>query len=112
MRRGTWIFSDLDRLAPREAERAARLWAALEGAGQRVINHPTRTLGRYELLRALHEAGVNDFDVWRVSESRPPPCFPVFLRMESDHRGPIGSLVTDREAWRAALAALGQGPKV
>lgn len=106
VRRGTWIFSDLERLAPREAERAARLWNALERAGQRVVNHPTRALGRYELLRTLHEAGLNDFDVWRVSEGRTPPRFPVFLRMESDHRGSIGSLVNDREAWRAALAAL------
>ena len=106
VRRGTWIFSDLERLAPREAERAARLWAALERAEQRVINHPTRALGRHELLRGLHEAGVNDFDVWRVSESRPPPRFPVFLRMESDHRGPIGSLVGDRDAWHAARFAL------
>lgn len=106
VQRGTWIFSDLERLSPYEAERAARLWEVLHRAGQRVVNHPTRALGRYELLRVLREDGLNDFDVARVSDGRTPPRFPVFLRMESDHRGPIGSLVPDAEAWRNALAAL------
>ncbi len=106
VRRGTWIFSDLERLPPRDAERAARLWSALDRAGQRVLNHPTRSLRRFELLRRLHEGGVNAFDVWRLNEARTPTRFPVFLRMESDHRGSLGDLVRTPDEFRMAVRDL------
>jgi hypothetical protein len=81
-RAGAYVFADLERLGPRDAERAARLHRALEAAGSRALNHPTRSLRRYALLRALHEGGINRFDVYRVSEARRPRRFPVFLRAD------------------------------
>lgn len=105
---GTWIFSDVDRLAPAHREEAAvfrdRLVAA--GAATALHNDPLRTMGRYELLRTLHEAGVNDFDVYRCTEARRPRRYPVFLRTEDDHVGAASALLEDEAALDAALAKL------
>jgi hypothetical protein len=46
-----------------------------------VLNDPRRSLLRFELLRSLHEAGVNAFNAYRPGET--PVRFPVFLRPES-----------------------------
>ena len=48
---------------------------------------------RYELLRHLHQRGVNDFDAYRLTEARKPKRFPVFIRGENDHNGPESRLI-------------------
>jgi len=105
---GTWIFSDLERLDRPDLERAARCWDALEGSGHpvRLFNHPLRVKRRYELLRALKEAGRNDYDVYRIDEGRTPARFPVFLRVENDHKGPETELIHDAAALAEAIARL------
>jgi len=105
---GTWIFSDLERLSPADTERAAALWRALatSGAPVRLVNHPGRALRRYELLRRLHESGVNDFDVRRLTEARAPRRFPVFLRREHDHEGAATDLLHTPAELAAAVEAL------
>ena len=75
---GTYVFSDLDRLTPQERERLGPIHDRLQG---RVLNDPRRSLLRFELLRSLHEAGVNAFNAYRPGET--PVRFPVFLRPES-----------------------------
>jgi hypothetical protein len=84
----SYIFSDLERLSNDELEQAARAWQALEGAGGniRLLNHPLRIMRRYELLRVLYEAGINRFNVYRLTECRRPERFPVFIRVANDHR--------------------------
>lgn len=91
LRVGTYIFSDIDRLSPKETEKAAHLWNTLSNSGEgvRLLNHPVRSLRRYELLRRLHEQRVNDFNVYRLTEKWRPERFPVFIRGENDHDGPI-----------------------
>lgn len=86
---GHWVFSDVDRLSGRHREEAARFRDVLleQGAARSVHNDPLRTMGRYELLRTLAEHGLNDFDVYRLTEARRPRRFPVFLRTENDHVG-------------------------
>jgi hypothetical protein len=74
---GIVIFSDLDRLTPQE--RAAL--APVHARQARALNHPTRSLLRYELLRALHARDINAFNAYRTGET--PVRFPVFLRPES-----------------------------
>ena len=73
----------------------------LHGPG-RVLTHPDRTLGRYDLLKELHRRGINRFDAWRPGEA--PGRFPAFLR-----DGPGWSTrepaLLDEERYRAALAA-------
>ena len=52
---GTYVFSDLERLMPAETEIATRVWEQLNAAGAKLLNHPKRTLKRYDLLTMLHE---------------------------------------------------------
>jgi hypothetical protein len=102
----TWIFTDFDRLGFWELELAARLWRQLKAAGLRVLNDPARVLQRFPLLRALKRAGMSCFDVWQVeSDERPDAtAFPVFLRNDAAHRGPIGDLIGDPAALDERIA--------
>jgi hypothetical protein len=107
LRPGTYVFGDVERLAPEEADRAAGLWQRLADLGGcRLLNHPTRSMRRYELLRTLREHGGNRFDVYRASEHRAPRRFPVFLRGENDHGGSRTPLLHDPAALTRALADL------
>jgi hypothetical protein len=105
---GTYIFTDLERLSAAALEHAARCWEELASSGRpvRLLNHPGRVLRRYELLRALRQRGVNDFDVYRPDESKGPKRFPVFLRGENDHSGPVTELLHAPEELATALEKL------
>lgn len=101
----TYVFADIERLAPDGARRAASVWRALAESGQpvRLLNHPMRSLRRYPLLRALFERGINDFNVYRGDEAGAQIRYPVFLRDIDDHRGARTGLVADPAALEAAL---------
>jgi hypothetical protein len=105
---GAWIFTDHDRLTPRDREDAAGIWQQLERAGQpvRLLNHPLRVKRRHALLQALHAAGINDFESWRVVDGRAPRRYPVFLRVEDDHEGPRTPLLHDAGMLRAEIDRL------
>lgn len=103
---GVYIFADLERVPPREAEQLAVVWQALADAGLPLLNHPTRSMRRYELLRQLREAGINLFDALRVTDGRWPARYPVFLRREHDHDGARSDLLADRTELERALADL------
>ncbi|WP_103130058.1 hypothetical protein [Deinococcus aerius] len=108
--RGTYVFGDLERLSGRDLERAAGVWQQLaaRGPGVRLLNPPLKVKQRFELLRALRQHGVNDFDVYRLDEGRSPRRFPVFVRSEQRHNGVVSDLIHDApaleqflEGWRA-----------
>src|SRR6185503_18199508 len=61
---GHYIFTDFDRLSRYELECAAALRRAAPEA--RILNDPVRTLERFPLLVALHQAGINDFTAVRL----------------------------------------------
>jgi len=106
----TYVLVDLDRLGPWELELAARLYRCLKAAGLRVLNDPALHLGRYALLRRLSENGTNNFTGWSPVLGEQPERFPVFLRTQSAHRGPLTGLLHDLQAAEAALAeALAEG---
>lgn len=86
---GTFVFSDVERLSPRQTRRATRLWAKAREAGCRTLNHPSRSLRRYGLQKALK----NDFRVFRKHEVPEDVRFPVFLRGENDHKGNLTRLL-------------------
>lgn len=89
----TYIFADLDRLHWWDLEMAARSARHLREAGMRVLNDPARASQRYHLLTRLYRRGINEFAVWHAGERPPPSCYPVFLRTESAHRGPLTDLL-------------------
>jgi hypothetical protein len=105
---GSYVFSDLDRLTPYEIEAATQIARALRDADPDVLisNWPNRVLGRYALLRRLHETGMNGFNVWRLDEARMPEAFPVFIRREQDALGPETPLLHDAQEYLAAVADL------
>ena len=100
---GTYIFSDLERLTPAETEIATRVWEQLNKAGAKLLNHPRRTLKRYDLLTMLHEKGRNNFRVVRATDKKTPLKFPVFLREEGEHSGSLTVLLNSRHELDEAL---------
>jgi hypothetical protein len=98
----TYIFSDLDRLHWWDLEMAARSAHHLRDAGLRVLNDPARASQRYHLLTRLYREGINDFAVWHAGERPPHSAYPVFLRTESGHRGPLTDRLFTPEALEKA----------
>lgn len=102
---GTYIFSDIERLSPDRAEIAAQVWKDLSEASKtvRILNNPTYSMRRYELLRTLYERGSNKFNIYRITECRIPQRFPVFIRGENDHTGSISPLLQTPEELEDAI---------
>jgi hypothetical protein len=93
---GTYIFTDLERLSVQESEWAAAIHNTLvERWGNRItiLNHPTRSMKRYELLRALNNAGINSHNAFRLTDGKFSENYPVFIRGADDHRGASTALI-------------------
>lgn len=95
---GLFIFSDIDRLAANQREIAICLCKyVLETYGESlVINRPERVLTRYRLLTRLWEKEINRFRVYTLAEPLSPMRFPVFVRRNHDHKGPLTGLITNK----------------
>jgi len=105
----TYVFTDFDRLTPPARAAAVRLadrYAATDGVA--MLNHPSRSMRRYELLRTLEAAGINRFGAWRLDEGRRPRRYPVFIREEDRHDAPDPTLIVDDDGWDRAVAAVEQ----
>lgn len=110
---GTYIFSDIERLDPAQAEMAAQIWQDLSNSPYqlRLLNHPTRSMRRYELLRTLYKHGSNKFNIYRLTELQTPQSFPVFIRGENDHGGSLTPLLYTPEELEVAIRDLDQQGK-
>jgi hypothetical protein len=107
----TYIFTDLERLPAERLGELAKDWDRLEAAGgNRLLNHPVRAMRRYELLRTLYEAGINQFNVYRLTEVRRPSRYPVFIRREQEHDGPVTKVLRDPEQYDRELEAIARLP--
>ena len=107
--RGTYVFTDIERLYPWEARLAADVFRSLKSEGLRCLNDPARVLTRYELLRTLHRNGINPFDVYRAEDRPRPKLFPVFVRGDQDHGMPYGGLLSSQDELDNHLGALVEG---
>lgn len=105
----THVFVDQDRLASWDLELAAAAYGCLKRAGVAVLNDPARVRTRFSLLRALHEAGLNDFNAYRLDEGLWPERYPVFLRRSAGHGLPVTDLLNDRDALESAVDAALEG---
>lgn len=106
---GTHLFSDIERLRPAELRLAAALADRVAEAGSRVLNHPRDVLTRHALLEALYAAGINRFRSHRRLDPE-AMRFPVFLRSEREHDGPLTPLLRDARELRRAVLRLGLRP--
>src|SRR5689334_7931278 len=91
--RATYILTDHDRLAVPVGRWAHAACERMRADGSIALNDPVRVLTRAGLLRALYLAGINGFNAYRVEERVRPERWPVFLRCEGDHLGPISGLL-------------------
>jgi len=91
---GVYIFSDLERLSRPQQVFAGHVWEQLANRpGIRLLNHPLRTIRRYELLSTLFNLGANSFRVLRASDLPTQYRFPVFIRDEGEHGGSLTALL-------------------
>ena len=108
LRAGAHIFASLDRLTANQREAAAVLHDALAALVPDAprLNDPRRVVMRFELLTALHAAGLNSFRAFRATDAREITRYPVFLREADDHNGPLTGLLHSRREVSKALWAL------
>ncbi len=111
--RGVYLFTDSERMTSAQRVYASQLWERLnEHPGAYILlNHPTRHLARFRLLRKLFDDGINDFNVHRIEDLDDTVRYPVFLRYEDQHIGALTPLLntrTEAEDWIAQLAADGE----
>jgi len=99
----TYVFTDMDRLSPPQLKLASALHTHLRVHGQSVLNNPARAMSRAGLLRALHDAGINQFNAYRVEENVRPERWPVFIRTEGSHTAPVSGLLESWDAVRTAV---------
>ncbi len=100
---GTYILTDLDRLAAWRLLDAAKFCQWHRKKGGVVLNDPARVLSRHGLLRALNRAGINQFDAYRVEEKVTPKRWPVFLRLEGNHGAQISGLLENEKGLTRAI---------
>ena len=97
---GTYIFADYDQLTHDETDKAIVVWNALSASGRdlHLLNHPARSMRRFELLRHLYAAKINDFNVYRLTDTHQPVRFPVltasFKAQHDETTPPIVQLKT------------------
>lgn len=110
---GDYLFADVDRLGPAEAEAVAARIAALRAADPdcRMLNHPLHSLGRLALLQRLHASGANDFQARRADQPMTGLRYPVFVREAVEHKGAVGGLIDAEPALQRVLATLADGPR-
>ncbi len=105
---GTYIFSQTETLPRPLAMAVGRICDDLScRPGFRVLNRPDQTLGRYALLKCLHQEGLNKFQVFRMDAPVTSARLPVFIRRETDHCGSQTRLLRTPEEFQNALHVIG-----
>ena len=104
--RGTYVIAGIDQAEPAMKELIASLCDQLDAAGgSRILNWPTRTLSRFDLLQRLYAARKSDVRVARGNEDLDSLRYPVFVRSERDHVGNLSPLLATPAEARSALGA-------
>lgn len=108
LRPGTYIFADLEILSPAGLSLARSTWERLSASELtlRLLNDPSKALDRFRLLSTLHREGVNRFRAVRAKDLHGDLHFPVFIRYEHQHNGPLTPLLRNRTELDRALRYL------
>ena len=104
----TYVFVGVDRLDNSERRLAASFYRHINGLGHgwRALNDPAIAMGRYRLLRSLHEAGVNDFNAYLGTEPLGEVAFPCFIRSATSSRPPLTGLLANGADLLGAIETL------
>ena len=105
---GVVIWTDFDRLDDKGLAAAAEVHSHIAATrpGILQLNNPAASLPRFTLLRRLYDAGVNSFNVFRLSEAANVERFPVFIRRESGVSKVAPSLCNDPSELASALTSI------
>src|SRR5215813_6065926 len=108
---GTYVLAGLDQLGPTMRQLVCSLHEQLTAvAGVRVLNHPQRSLQRFDLLNKLYELRRNDFRAVRAGDDFTKLRYPVFVRGERSHEGALSPLLdSPRQVEEAIGRAVVQG---
>ena len=111
---GTYVLSALDQLNRANADLLTEIYLQLKDVpGIRLLNSPTKTLQRFELLTELNRQGMNEFSAVLAESDRKNLKFPVFVRNVRLHEGALSPLLhSEREIKQAIGRALVQGHKL
>jgi hypothetical protein len=102
--RGVYILSALEYLSAPMLSLVTTIHARLAAVeGFRFLNHPERTLRRFELLRELARSGRNPFRATRAGGDLSGLRYPVFLRSDRAHDGAVSPLLHSPRAVDAAI---------
>lgn len=106
--RGAHLFTALDQLGPGGRETVTALYDQIRERcpGSLVLNDPRRVLGRYDLLAAMHRAGINEHQARRAREPLEGARYPVFIREETGHDGALTGLLGNPKDVARALRSL------
>jgi len=101
----TYIFTSVDRLDSNERRLAGKVYRHINNAGLgfRALNDPSHAKGRYRLLRALFDAGINKFNAYLAVEQPKPTKFPVFVRRNSMSTAPLTGLIMSQHELEVSL---------
>jgi hypothetical protein len=103
---GAYILSAFEYINPPMLALLRAVHGQLLGReGFRFLNHPSRTLGRFELLGELARSGRNPFRAVRAGGDLSGLRYPVFLRGERSHDGAVSPLLG---SYREVEAAIGR----
>lgn len=104
----TYIFTSIDRLDANERRLAGKIYRHINKAGNgfRALNDPAHAMGRFRLLFALYEAGINQFNVYLAYYAPKPSQFPVFIRRNSLSTAPLSGLINSQAELEQTIAVL------
>lgn len=111
-RGGLAVFSDVELLDDAQRAAAGALHARLtaEPGRWRVWNNPSRSARRMDVLDTLARDGGSGFRAFRAGGVMPEDLrYPVFVRDEHEHNGPLTGLLHGEAELSAALAGLRAG---
>ena len=105
LRPGTAIFTDMDRVKLSGHKYLESLYDHLSkyAPDLRVINHPTKFLARYELLKTLYEQGINNYQIKKASDDLSDLTFPVYLRSARGHNLILSGLLNNPSELEQAI---------
>jgi hypothetical protein len=110
VRPGLHVFADIELLEGGEREAAQALHSALKARPQTCVvwNEPLRSARRFEVLSRLEAEGRNRFRARRVVGDTVPEDlrYPIFLRDEHEHLGPLTPVLHTAQEAQKALTKL------